>query len=248
MQPAKFAWYELLTPDLPAARCFYNAITGWEESPWCDDTYDVWTAQDGVVCGALAMPPGVQQSWLGYVAVDDVDAVVQRAERLRGTVVKPATDLPNMGRFAVLADPQGAAFAVSSMRGSADDTCAADRHFAWAELHTNDREAAWGFYAELFGWTAAGSFSMGPQWGTYFMFAAGGETAIGAVFDGAKVEGARPFWLHYIRVADADEAARITVRRGGRILHGPADIPVGDGRVAQLLDPQGGRFGVVAGS
>ena len=252
MRIAKFAWYDLLTTDTKAARAFYGELTGWKDARWCDGTYDLWMARDGAVAGTMALPAearsaGVPPHWLGYTLVDDVDATAHRAARLGGSVLKAPADIPDAGRFAVLADPQGAAFAISTVASVSGDG-AAPNHFAWAELHTTDWQTAWKFYAELFGWTSTGSFSMGPEWGTYFMFGDRPDQAFGAMFDGAKGEKERPHWMHYIRVADADAAARRTVELGGKILHGPADIPIGVGRVAQCLDPQGGRFGVVSGS
>lgn len=250
MNRGRFAWYALLTDDLPSARAFYTALMGWKESPWCEGTYDFWTAGEAAVAGALRLPDEAHAAgphWLGYVAVDDVDATVRRAERLGGKVLKAPADLPNMGRFAVLADPQGAAFAVSAIT-AADGNCAAGDHFVWNELNSTDAATAWKFYAELFGWVETGSFSMGPEWGTYTMFGDAPHRAMGGMFDGARVSGTPASWVYCLRVADADEAARRVAALGGKVLHGPADIPAGSGRVAHCMDPRGARFAIASGT
>src|SRR6185503_14115152 len=99
------------------------------------------------------------------------DAAVTRAKALGGRALVEPMDIPNVGRFAVLADPQGAAFAV--FKSSGEDSGApedAPGQFSWAELNTTDYQAAWKFYSDLFGWKERSSMDMGPPVGTYFMF------------------------------------------------------------------------------
>jgi len=251
----RFSWFDLLTTDPEGARRFYEAVIGWTDVPCDGGTYHQFRVGSAGVGGVMALPAhvragGVPPHWLGHVTVANVAETVERAQRLGAALVLPSTEVPGVGRFAVLADPQGAAFAVAMM----DHECpepwdtSGPGFFAWAELHTSDREAAWRFYAELFGWVTTGSFSMAPRWGTYLMFGPRPDHAWGGMFEGAKVEGVPPYWQHVIRVADADEAARRVVAHGGRIVAGPADIPVGGGRVAQCLDPQGSVFGIASGT
>ena len=249
----RFSWFDLLTIDVDAARRFYGEVAGWTDEPCDGGSYFMFNTAGAGVGGVMALPAhvragGVPPHWLGHVAVVDVEETVSRALRLGGTSVVPSTALPGVGRFAVLADPQGAVIALATTARDCREGAGTDDpgFFTWAELHASGWESAWRFYAELFGWTSTGSFSMGPQWGTYFMFGPNPDQAWGAMFDGAKVEGVAPRWHHVIRVDDTDEAALKVAALGGEVVHGPADIPVGGGRVAQCRDPQGAFFGLAS--
>ena len=78
--------------------------------------YTLWKVGDEMVAGGMPMgdefPAEVPSYWAVYFAVDDADATAQRATELGGTVMRPPSDIPDVGRFAVLVDPQGAVFAV----------------------------------------------------------------------------------------------------------------------------------------
>ncbi len=111
-----FSWCELCTNDLQAAGRFYGELFGWEledsPMPGTGGAYVVAKVGGRPVGGMMTMPPnlppGVPPHWGVYVTVDDVDATVAEAARLGGKVHHPPTDIPGVGRFAVLSDPQGA--------------------------------------------------------------------------------------------------------------------------------------------
>lgn len=156
----------------------------------------------------------------------------------------PATDMPEVGRFAVLADPQGASFGVLA---AASETQLPDRAslgaFSWAELNTTDWKAAWKFYSELFGWKKTSSMDMGPEMGEYFMFTNEGDESMGGMSDAANMMKAPAHWLFYANVKDADKTAGQLGEKGAKVLNGPMDVPGGD-RIAQCMDPQGGMFAI----
>lgn len=117
------AWYELLTRDFDAASAFYRTVLGVEviDHDFGEDgpAYRTITidGQDraGIMDAAAGiLPEGVPSNWLLYFGVDDTDAAVTRAQELGGSILAPAADTPN-GRFALLGDPTGAAFAVISV-------------------------------------------------------------------------------------------------------------------------------------
>lgn len=116
--PGAFSWVELLTTDPAAAGTFYGELFGWEleDSPMGGRSYTVVKVQGQAVGGIMKMPaeapPGVPPHWGAYVTVTDVDATVAKAESLGGQALVPAMDIPQVGRFAVIRDPQGAALAV----------------------------------------------------------------------------------------------------------------------------------------
>jgi predicted enzyme related to lactoylglutathione lyase len=112
-----FSWFELQTSDVAAAAAFYSALFGWttEEMAMPGLPYTVISAGGEQVGGIMAIPPqakGMPPAWGIYVSVDDVDALAKKARQLGGEAVVPPTDIPKVGRFAVLKDPQGAMITV----------------------------------------------------------------------------------------------------------------------------------------
>ncbi len=108
-----FSWSELITSDISAAKVFYAQLFGWtlEDMPMEGMTYTVIKAGDLEVGGMMATPPeeeGSPPMWGSYVTVDDVDGVAQKATELGATVVVAPRDVPEVGRFCVIRDPQGA--------------------------------------------------------------------------------------------------------------------------------------------
>lgn len=246
----RFVWYDLMTKDVDAAIAFFTEVVGWRTEPFTggDKPYTMWKVGDQSVGGVMLLPPeaeGAPPHWLGYVAVDDVDATSAQAEKLGGAK-HHVMDIPDVGRFAVLADPQGAFFAVFKAAGDMPMHEGEPRpgDFSWHELNTGDWEAAWKFYSQLFSWKATESMDMGGELGTYFMFQrADADGSMGGMSNAATMMGAPPHWLYYITVDDIDAAVTRIKNGGGQILNGPMDVPGGD-KIAQCMDPQGGAFAI----
>ncbi|HSC27071.1 MAG TPA: VOC family protein [Vicinamibacterales bacterium] len=242
----RFVWYDLMTTDPKNAESFYNKIAGWGTQIWNGPVpYTMWMVGTTPIGGVMAMPPGVgaPPHWLAYIATPDVDRTVKQAESLGGTTHKEPTDIPTVGRFAVLTDPQGAYFAAFTPAGETPghDGPAAIGEISWHELMTTDSAAAWKFYEALFGWEKRTEHDMGPM-GVYRLFGYKGME-IGGMFDKPAEAPGPPFWLHYIRVDNADRVADLVKTHGGTILNGPMDVPGGD-RIAQCMDPQGAAFAI----
>ena len=109
----RFSWNELLTTDPQAAVAFYGQLFGWTTQDWPMEgfTYTIVKAGDIDVGGIMPIPPhagGMPPTWGAYVTVDDVDATAELAEKLGGKILIPPTDIPTVGRFTVIQDPQGA--------------------------------------------------------------------------------------------------------------------------------------------
>ncbi len=110
-----FSLNELLTTDLTSAKDFYGELLGWtftETKNIYGNPYIVIHRENTVVGGMMLkegiVPDDVPSLWDTYVSVDDVEASAKRVEKLGGEVVLPPTDIPNVGRFCVIRDPQGA--------------------------------------------------------------------------------------------------------------------------------------------
>jgi predicted enzyme related to lactoylglutathione lyase len=240
----RFIWHELLTTDTAAAAAFYPKVVPWRTQPSSMPGYTIWMAGQSQVGGLMAQPSdaaGTPPQWLIYIGTPNVDATAEHAQRLGARVVKPAADIPNVGRFAVLADPQGATFALYTPGPTGGAIPAAGAGvFSWHELATTDVAGALRFYGELFGWSKGQGHDMGAM-GVYQIFERFGSM-IGGM---CNVQGPAtpPSWLSYVQVADSSRAVAAAKSAGGRLLHGPVEVP-GGSWIALFMDPQGGAFAV----
>lgn len=187
---------------------------------------------------------GARPSWLGYIGVDDVDAYVERVKGAGGKVFRPPSDIPSVGRFAVVADPHGAAFTLfkpASAEGPPPAEPGTPGTVGWHELYAGDREGAFAFYSGLFGWTKTEAIN--SPTGVYQMFATGGPPAGGMMTKPPNMPVAA--WQFYFNVDAADAAMARVKAGGGKILNGPTQAPGGQW-IVQCQDPQGAMFSVVA--
>lgn len=116
MRHGAFGWFELMTTDVNAAKKFYTDLLDWttEDMPMENMDYTVIKVEDDQVAGIMSMPPDsgeMPPTWGIYITVKDVDATITRAKELGGKVLVEPRDIPNVGRFCVIQDPQGAWFA-----------------------------------------------------------------------------------------------------------------------------------------
>lgn len=251
-KPSGFIWYELLTSDIAAAAAFYGKVLGWKTRasgvPGMDYRLLAMGAVD--VGGLMAVPAeaaanGMRPAWLSYINVADVDASVAAIGTAGGTVHMPPADIPGIGRFAMVADPQGASFYVMTPIGETAPSPSfrpgVPGHGGWHELHTRDWKAALKFYGGQFGWGTAQAMDMGPA-GTYLMFNTGSGDAIGGIMDDRET--ARPHWLIYFNVDDIDAAKARVKTAGGEVLAEPHEVP-GGSWIIRARDAQGAAFALV---
>jgi hypothetical protein len=247
----RFAWYELMTTDPKGAQSFYTNLVGWglqDFNAGTNEPYVMWTRNSQPLGGVMTLPEearkmGAPPHWLAYVDVGNVDATVAQATNLGAKVYVPPTDIPGGGRFAVLADPQGAVFGVVSSAQPVPEPAEPARpqagEFSWHELMTTDQTGAFTFYNTLFGWEKGEATDMGPM-GIYQVFGRRGRS-LGGMFNKPPQMPAPPHWMLYVRVPDVDKATERVKALGGKILNGPMDVPGGD-RIVQCMDPQGAAF------
>ena len=111
-QHGAFSWNELMTSDVNGAKTFYAEMFNWQiEEVDPEMAYNMAKINGQDVAGIMPIPPeaaGMPAMWGGYVTVDDVDASAKQAVTLGGKILLEARDIPNVGRFCVIADPQGA--------------------------------------------------------------------------------------------------------------------------------------------
>lgn len=246
-------WFELTTPDQGESQDFYSHVAGWAiaSSAMAEHGgYRLATAPDGdQVAGIMTPPPGMAGTpgWMIYLGTADVDAAAARVTKLGGSVHFGPMDIPHVGRFAVVADPQGVIF--NLMTGSSPEESRAFArppgsigHGVWIELATPDPDAAFAFYGELFGWEKAGAMPMGEM-GEYAFIGKGEDFRPGAVMSSSK-SGAPARWNWYVHVPDIDAAITAAKARGGALMQGPDPIPGGD-YSANVADAHGFQIGLV---
>ncbi|WP_027530319.1 VOC family protein [Bradyrhizobium sp. WSM3983] len=241
-----FVWYELLTTDMPSAAAFYAGVVGWAvkdvSSP--ELAYTLLTAGGTPAVGLMELPEegvrmGATPRWLGYLAVDDLDARTAQVRRLGGAILVSPTD-SNIGRIAVVADPQGATFAlVTGLTFGQSQPSGLDEpgRVGWHELLAEDRSKVFPFYGELLGWQQP-PVEAGPE-SVYGLFSVAGRTIGGMLTKLPSVSQA--CWLHYFNVDDVGAAARRVNADGGRVLQEPIELPDGCW-ILRCVDPQGALF------
>ncbi len=244
----RFVWYELVTTDTEAAKAFYANVVGWrtQNVSMPGVAYSLFAVGDTPVTGVMNLPEdagGMAAHWIGYVGVADVDAAVERIRLLGGSVRVPPTDVAEISRFSVVADPQMAMLAlVKGRKPTQAEPVELEKlgRVGWHELLAADWEKAFAFYGELFGWQKTDSH-VGAM-GTYQRFSVGGETIGGMFTKPATLP--FPFWLYYFNVGDIEAAAKRVEAGGGQILYGPTAVPGGP-RIIHCTDPQGAIFALL---
>ena len=110
MKPGKVGWNELVTSDPEAAIRFYTTLFGWETEKFPGEMdYTMFKHGGKAFGGVMKTPPNnAPTMWTNYVVVEDVDATVAKSDSLGGKVCMPPTDIPQVGRIAIIMDPQGA--------------------------------------------------------------------------------------------------------------------------------------------
>lgn len=241
--PGRVVWRELMTTDAKSAKAFYSELFGWkiETVPMGPGmNYDMVKVGDKPVGGLWQVEPGNPgpSLFMSYVSVPDVDKAAKIAVENGGKIVHGPNDIPNVGRFAVLADSAGAMIvAFKSSQGDPTPAMPKTGEFCWETLSTPDTAKAEAFYSKVFGWklTQGGDVNM-P------VFSADG-TQQGMVADMQKAENVPPNWLTYV-VVDKIETARDRVTKlGGNVVVPLIEIPK-VGRIAVITDPTGASLGL----
>ena len=235
-----------MTTDMAAAMAFYAKVVGWgpRDVSTPDLAYTLFTVGEVPVGGLLELPEaarkmGAAPRWMGYVGVDDLDASVEQIRSLGGALYVPPTN-SNIGRIAVVADPQTAILAlVEGLKPGPQQPAELDQpgRVGWHELLAANWQKAFGFYGEVFGWHKAET-EIGAT-DTYQLFSLAGRV-IGGMFTKRPVEPV-PYWLYYFNVGDIDAAIDRVKAGGGRIFEGPFEVPEGSW-IARCIDPQGAIF------
>ena len=239
----QFVWREIMTSNVEDTLRFYGEVVGWkhETAKMPDGSdYTMFKVGDKAVGGALKLPmPGVPTHWAMYVSVADVDAAAARAAKLGGKVLFGPADAGGMGRFASVADPQGATISLwkSNMGDSArGETERPGRgEFCWEQLNTPDPKAANDYYGELFGWGDA------PFPGGGMDVWSAGKVQVASRMQAPA--GVPAHWLTYVVVDSIESANTRVTKQGGTVLVDLIELPT-VGRISVVQDNVGATIGL----
>jgi predicted enzyme related to lactoylglutathione lyase len=235
----RFVWHEQVSSDPGQARDFYTQLFGWGTEVFKPGEADyAMISSGGQNHGgfARAMEGAPPPHWLSHVRVQSVEDAIETAKGAGGRLAAGPFDMSDVGRIAIIADPQGAYVSIYEPSGEGS---APEGVFVWDELGTTDADAAQRFYEQVFGWTTN---DMGPDYGGYRIFNRG-ETGVGGLM-ALPDQSIPPHWQPYVAVNDPDATAAKAGELGGSTLMEPTDVPQ-VGRIAVLRDPQGATFGII---
>lgn len=251
--PGSFFWYDVMTTDTKAAAKFYGDVVGWtaQSAGTPQIEYSVFNAGMRGIAGLMPLPEeyarmGGRPAWMGYILVEDVDAMAARIQAEGGKLHRGPFTVPGVIRIAVVSDPQGAGFLIAKpLVEDAPPPLAPGTPgtIGWHELYAVDWPSAFAFYEKLFSWTKSDAINMGPM-DTYQLFKTGGEYAAGGMMTKPAAIPV-PYWGYYFNVDALDAAAARVTAGGGKILNGPMEVP-GPMWVVNCMDPQGAVFSLVA--
>jgi predicted enzyme related to lactoylglutathione lyase len=196
------------------------------------------------VAAAHAAHPGMPPHWGIYFSVTSADETAAKVEPLGGKLMAPPFDVMDVGRMAVVQDPQGTTFSLWQAKKSIGATYDGPLgRVMWPELHTPDVPAAAAFYTRLFGWRT--SPASGVEAAPYVEWI-NGEAHFGGMMPmrGPEWQGLPPHWMIYVTVADCDERAAKAKALGAAVCVPPTDVP-NVGRFAVLNDAQGATFSLI---
>ena len=245
----KMTLVELVTPDLGAAKAFYGGLFGWTfHDAFVGGTdYAQASLGDHQVAGIVRRisPSAARQqpAWISFFAVTDVDSASKTAIQAGAKLLSAPHVVPGRGREAILADPQGAVFAMlASSSGDRADELAGPGEWIWSSLATSDPETGAAFYQAVFDYEIFDMPAEGDA--QHLMFASDGFARASANTLPDRRSHARPHWLNYLRVEDMDASIAKLLVLGGRVLVEPR-VDRHEGRVAIVADPLGAAFGLL---
>ncbi|MCA9490601.1 MAG: VOC family protein [Myxococcales bacterium] len=239
MSAGRFVWFELVTKDVEDGVAFWTKVVALTRKDMDMGSFAYPMLHQGETAFAGVVPPqmeGVPPHWLSYWSVDDVDARTAKVEGAGGTVIVGPTDIPTVGRFSLISDPQGAVVALFK---GLDASEPAVRPMSWVELWSKDVDAVLPFYTSLLDLEVE---AMTMPAGPYHILKAG-EVQVGGAMTSPNPD-APAMWLPYLTVTDLDAALAAVQDAEGALLVDPMSVE-GVGRFAVVADRQGAALGLL---
>jgi predicted enzyme related to lactoylglutathione lyase len=248
----RFVWRDLMTTDPEKVKAFYSELLGWTftQHDMGDFVYEMFKIGEEHFGGIMPLDPahGIPSNWVSYIHVPSVDEAVATVSAQGGSVSTPAMDIPEVGRFAIVADPRGAHFALftslpieNASGDSSEFVMPPIGGVSWNELLTSDTAGAKDFYGAITGWRFddMDNTMAGDQ--TYTVMKQGDRMDGGLM--GKPDDLPVSMWVIYYRVEDIDRSRNDVTRLGGQNTTEIIDVP-GIGRIAWATDPTGALFAI----
>ncbi|MEI2736162.1 MAG: VOC family protein [Rhodoblastus sp.] len=241
--PGEVTWMDLSTPDLVAAKKFYQQVFGWayQDTGQAFGHYNMAQTQQHNAAGMAQMDSGAQMpsAWTIYFSSDDAAADAQRVKALGGQVLMDAMVVGDTGAMAICADPTGAVFGLWQAKEHIGANIVGEHgSMAWWEVNTRDLVAARDFYNKLFDLTPHKMEGM-----EYYTMQHGEEMICGVLQMDENWANIPPHWMGYFGVDDTDAAVERATAAGGIVGVPAFDMPYG--RMAVIVDPFGAAFSIV---
>lgn len=237
-------WVDVSTRDIAATVEFYSTLFGWETMDLGEDAGNYHMFLKGGLEVAGLGPAQMDQptAWATYLAVDDVDASVEKATAAGGTAMMPVVDVFEAGRMTFVSDPAGAAIGLWQAKDHIGSKIVNEpASLVWSELMTRDLDKSKAFYEAVAGW----DYATMEGGGDYLLCQVAGRAVGGMMPMPAEVPAGIPSnWVPYFGVSDTDASARRAAEIGGTIVTEPFDTPVG--RAAVLQDSTGATFCIIS--
>ena len=236
--PGSFLGSDLLTEDAVTAAAFYGEPPGWDVEKVRENSFAIH--HQGRLIASVSKIEGAdteinESFWVVGISVADLDKAVNAASRLGGEIREPVTTVEGYGRFAVIADPQGAPVMLIEPGSKPIGGTTGPGSWVWAELWTDDVDAAADFYAKVIGYR---QFKVEQNGEKYSVFKFGEEIRAGLVKIPAELENLEPGWAAYVGVENLTNTMARVRELGGRVIFASEDNPV-RGAVALIADPAG---------
>jgi predicted enzyme related to lactoylglutathione lyase len=236
--PGTFLGSDLLTENAVTAAAFYGELFGWDVEKVREDSYAIHH-QGRLIASVSRIDSAdneVNQSlWLVGIAVADLDRAMKAAGQLGAEVREPVTTVEGYGRFAVIADPQGAPVMLIEPGSIPIGGTTGHGSWVWAELWTRDVDAAADFYAKVIGYSQTEVERRDEK---YHVFKFGEELRAGLVKIPKELENVKPGWAAYVGVENLAKTMARVRELGGRVIFASEDNPV-RGAVALIAGPAG---------
>ncbi len=236
--PGEFLGSDLLTENAVTAAAFYGELFGWDVEKVREDNYAIHH-QGRLIASVSKIDSADNEAnesfWLVGIAVADLDRAMKAAGQLGAEVREPVTTVEGYGRFAVIADPQGAPVMLIEPGSIPIGGTTGHGSWVWAELWTRDVDAAADFYAKVIGYSQTEVERRDEK---YHVFKFGEELRAGLVKIPKELENVKPGWAAYVGVENLAKTMARVRELGGRVIFASEDNPV-RGAVALIAGPAG---------
>lgn len=241
------SWLELAVPDLGQALDFYRAVFAWTSQPIAPRAHPhAWLTGNGVCFGGASERDGkeVPPGWAGFVKVDDLDAVLDRARALDATILGDPVALPDLVRFCRVMDPAGQPLGLFEVLGPGPHEPlpqGARDPIGWRQLCSPEPEKVAAFLTALLGWVELGAHEIGPAGPYRLLGPKGGQAHIGLM---RAIPGEPLGWLFYFDTPNLDASLAAVTAQGGRVITETMEVP-GGAIISHAFDPGMAKFGLI---